>query len=162
MGTTLYDITTEQRLLISEVEMMEGELTPEMEQALEINKSELQQKSIAYLEVISNKESFNTLIDGEIKRLQQLKRVNGNVITRLKDTLLHAVKTFGDFQIGTHKFGTRKSSRIEVEDVNRLPKEYKVIKVTESADKTALKKAIQSGETIEGVCVVEIQNLKIT
>ena len=158
----LYEITTEQRLLISEVEQMEGELTPETEQALVINKQELEHKSMAYLSVISSKESFNTLIDGEIKRLQQLKRVNGNVVTRLKDTLLQAVKTFGDFTVGTHKFGTRKSSSIEVEDVNGLPKEYKVVKVVESADKTALKNAIQSGASIKGVQLIEIQNLKIT
>lgn len=157
----LYEITTEQRLLISEVEQMEGELTTEMEQALVINKQELEHKSMAYLSVISNKESFNTLIDGEIKRLQQLKKVNGNVVTRLKETLLRAVISFGDFTAGTHSFGTRKSSRIEVHSVNDLPKEFKVIKVTESADKTALKKAIQSGGTIDGVQLIEIQNLKI-
>ncbi len=161
MGT-LYEITNEQRLLINEIEMAEGVLTEQQEQALEINKQELEHKSIAYLSVISKKESFNTLIDGEIKRLQGLKKANGNVITRLKETLLCAVKTFGDFEIGTHKFGTRKSSRIEVEDVNGLPKEFKVVKVTESADKTALKKAIQSGQEIDGVQLIEIKNLKIT
>lgn len=158
----LYEITNEQRLLIDYIINHDGVLTEEIEQQLEINKLELNNKSIAYLEVISKKESFNALIDGEIKRLQQLKRVNDNVITRLKDTLLQAVKTFGDFKVGTHSFGTRKSSRIEVEDVNGLPKEFKIIKVTESADKTALKKALQSGETIDGVELIEIQNLKIT
>ena len=161
MGT-LYEITNEQRLLINEIEMSEGVLTEQQEQDLIINKQELEHKSMAYLSVISKKEGFNTLIDNEIKRLQQLKRVNGNVITKLKDTLLHAVKTFGDFEIGTHRFGTRKSSRIEVEDVNGLPKEFKVVKVTESADKTALKKAIQSGQQIDGVELLEIKNLKIT
>lgn len=160
MGT-LYEITSEQRLLISEVEQMEGELTTETEQALVINKQELEHKSMAYLSVISNKEGFNTLIDVEIKRLQQLKRVNGNVVTRLKETLLQAVKAFGDFTVGTHSFGTRKSSRIEVENVNHLPNEFIVRKVTESADKTALKKALQSGRHIGGVELIEIQNLKI-
>jgi hypothetical protein len=48
-----------------------------------------------------------------------------------------------------------------VEDVNALPKEYKVIKVTEAADKIALKKAIQSGKEIDGVSLINNYNLKI-
>jgi hypothetical protein len=159
--STLYEITIEQKNLINEIEQMGGELTPETEQRLIINESQLQQKSIAYLEVIRAKESFNYLIDGEIKRLQQLKKINNNVIERLNDNLLLAVKTFGDFTVGTQKFGTRKSSQVIVEDVNDLPKEYKTIKVTEAADKVALKKAIQAGEEIKGVHIQENINLKI-
>jgi hypothetical protein len=120
--STLYEITIEQKNLINEIEQMEGELTPETEQRLIINESQLQQKSIAYLEVIRAKESFNYLIDGEIKRLQQLKKINNNVIERLNDNLLLAVKTFGDFTVGTQKFGTRKSSQVIVEDVNSATK----------------------------------------
>lgn len=159
--STLYEITLEQKNLINEIEQMDGEITPEMEAALAITESQLQQKSIAYLEVIRAKESFNGLIDNEIKRLQQLKKVNNNVIDRLNDNLLLAVKTFGEFTVGTQKFGTRKSSQVIVEEVNSLPKEYKTIKVTESADKVALKKAIQAGEEIKGVHIQENLNLKI-
>jgi hypothetical protein len=159
--TTLYDITQEQRFTLLEIEELGGELTPELEERLEITATQLNSKSMAYLEVITTKESFNSMIDAEIKRLQQLKKVNDNLVTRLKDNLLNAVKTFGSFEVGTHKFGTRKSSSIEVEDVNSLPSEYKVITVSERADKTALKKAIQSGEVIDGVELVEHLNLKI-
>ena len=158
----LYEITSEQKSLINEIEYLEGEITPEMEQALAITERQLQQKSIAYLEVISQKDGFNDLITNEIKRLQALKKRNDNVVSRLKENLLNAVKTFGDFKVGTHSFGTRKSSSVEVEDVNSLPKEFKVIKVTESADKMALKKAIQSGQEIEGVWIDEKLNLKIS
>src|SRR5690554_4616533 len=159
--STLYEITLEQKNLINEIEALEGEITPEIEMGLIIAEQELQQKSIAYLEVIKKKEGFNDLIDNEIKRLQQLKKVNNNVVDRLKDNLLLAVKTFGSFTVGTQKFGTRKSSQVIVEDVNSLPKEYKTIKVTEAADKKALKKAIQDGKEIKGVHIQENLNLKI-
>jgi len=160
---SLYDITIDQKILINEIEEMEGELTPEMEERLVITKAEIQQKTIAYLEVISSKESFNSLIDNEIKRLQGMKKTNNNVIDRLKDNLLVAVKTFGNYTIGTQKFGTRKSSSIQVDPdkVNSLPKEYKTIKVTEAPDKKALKDAINRGEEIEGVRLLENLNLKI-
>ena len=160
---SLYEITIDQKRLINEIQEMEGEITPEMEEKLVIAKSEIQQKTIAYLEVIQSKESFNSLIDNEVKRLQQMKKTNNNVIDRLKDNLLIAVKTFGNYTIGTQKFGTRKSSSIQVdpEKVNSLPKEYKTIKVTEAPDKKALKEAINRGEEIDGVYLIETLNLKI-
>ena len=161
MKTTLYSITEEQRYLLSEIEQMEGEITPEMEEQLIITAHQLDSKSIAYLEVIKNRESFISTIDEEIKRLQQLKKTSENLVTRLKDNLLHAVITFGDYEVGLSKFGTRKSTSVEVEDVNALPKEYKVIKVTEQADKNAIKKALQSGIEIEGCYLSFHLNLKI-
>jgi hypothetical protein len=159
--SSLYEITSKQQLLINEIESLEGEITPEIEQALIITENELQQKSIAYLEVIKQKESFNSLIDNEIKRLQQLKKVNGNIIDRLENNLLLAVITFGSFTVGLQKFGTRKSSQVIVNDVNSLPEAFKVRKVTETADKMALKKAIESGQKIDGVYILENLNLKI-
>lgn len=161
MRTTLYSITEEQRYLLSEIEQMEGEITPEMEENLIITAHQLEAKSGAYLEVIKNREAFIGTIDEEIKRLQQLKKTSGNLVRRLKDNLLHAVKTFGDYEVGLSKFGTRKSTSVEVEDVNSLPKEYKVIKVTEQADKIAIKKALQSGVEIKGCYLSENLNLKI-
>lgn len=157
----LFEITTDQKRLIQEIELMEGEITPEVEKQLEITEKELQVKSIAYLEVITKRESFNDLIDNEVKRLQAMKKTNTNLINRLKDNLLVAVKTFGSFEIGTHKFGTRKSSAVVVEDVNSLPKEYKTVKVTESADKKAIKDALKAGKEIKGCFIQDNLNLKL-
>lgn len=161
MKQSLYNIIEEQRYTLQEIEMMEGELTPELEEQLTINANQLASKSIAYLEVIKSKDAYNLLINEEIKRLQAMKKRNDNLTARLKDNLLIAVKTFGDFESGFTSFSTRKSETIEVENVNGLPKEYKTIKVTETANKAELKKAIKSGEVIEGVKLVKHQNLKI-
>ena len=161
MKQSLYNIINDQRYTLAEIEAMQGELTPELEAQLEITATQLNSKSIAYLEVIKNKEAFNTLITDEIKRLQAMKKVNDNLVTRLKDTLLMAVKTFGTFEVGLQKFGTRKSSTVEVADVNALPKEFKVVKVTETADKKAIKEALQEGFEIDGCEIKEHLNLKI-
>jgi len=161
MKQSLYNIIEEQRYTLSEIEEMEGELTPELEEKLIITAQQLESKSIAYLEVIKTKDAFNLQIKEEIKRLQAMEKRNDNLVSRLKDNLLIAVKTFGDFEVGLNKFGTRKSSTVEVEDVNQLPKEYKVIKVTEQADKKAIKEALNKGVEIEGCYIQEHQNLKI-
>ena len=61
----------------------------------------------------------------------------------------------------TLKISFRKSESIEVEDVNSLPSEYKVVKVTEQADKVALKEAIKGGIQVPGVYLKVNQNIQI-
>jgi hypothetical protein len=159
---TLYQINNDYYDLISQIELEEGELTPKLENALEINKNELEVKSIAYVEVIKQRESFNTRIDDEIKRLQAIKKQNDNLILRLKNNLLNAVNLFGNFEAGFLKFSTRKSKQVEVNcDPNDLPKEFKVVKVTETPDKNAIKRAIEQGQEVTGCRMVENINLQI-
>lgn len=159
---TLYQINNDYYDLINQIELAEGELTPELESALEINKSELEVKSIAYVEIVKQRESLNSRIDEEIKRLQAIKKQNDTLILRLKNNLLNAVNLFGNFEAGFLKFSTRKSKQVIVNcDTNELPKEFKTIKVTEAPDKTAIKKAIEQGQEIQGCELVENLNLQI-
>ena len=161
MKTTLFNIETEYLALISNIEALEGEITPEIEEQLAINEKQLQGKSTAYLQVITTKEGINDAIDIEIKRLQAIKKRNVNLTARLKDRLLEAVKLFGEFEVGFNKFSTRKSSSVQVDDVNSLPSEFKTVKVTEAADKKAIKEALKAGKKIEGCSIVNNLNLKI-
>ncbi len=158
---SLYQINQDLLEIFHQVDDQEGELTPEQETALEIKEGELQQKAVAYREVIGASETFITRIDDEIKRLQALKKQKQGLISRLKDNLLNAVKVFGEFEVGTVTFGTRKSSSVEVEDVNALPSELKKTKVTESADKAAIKKLLKEGKEVPGCQIIESVNLKI-
>lgn len=159
---TLYKINAEYIELFGRIEMAEGILTPELEEELIIKKSELEVKSIAYVEVIKQRESFNDRIDEEIKRLQAMKKSNDTLVSRLKSNLLQAVSIFGNYEAGFVKIGTRKSKQVVVDcDVNDLSKQYKTVKVTETADKVAIKKAIESGETVHGCRLVENVNLTI-
>ena len=161
MKKSLYHIENEYLTIISQVEELDGELTPELEEQLTINEKELQNKSIAYLEFIGSKEALNVRVNDEIKRLQAVKKSNDTLVKNLKNRLLDAVKLYGNFEVGLTKFGTRKSISVSVADVNSLPKELKVINVTEQANKKAIKEAIQAGESIEGCEIVENLNLRI-
>lgn len=161
MKTSLYEIKKDYLEIVNELELSQGELTTETEYKLKINKSELGSKSIAYTSVITTKESLNTQIDAEIKRLQAMKKANNNVIDRLKFNLLSAVEMFGYFTVGLTKFSIRKSSQVKVDDINLLPKEYKTIKVVETADKKAIKDALKLGKDVKGSYIEEINNLKI-
>lgn len=163
MNKSLYNIVEEQRYTLSEIESMAGELTPELEEQLTINAHQLESKSIAYLEVIKDREAYVNNAKEEIKRLQTIVKVNDNLVNRLKDNLLTAVKTFGEFEVGFVKFGIRKSTSVQVMDdmVNSLPNEFKTIKVAETANKTAIKKALQEGVEIDGCKLLINENLSI-
>lgn len=161
MKNTLYNINEEYSTLINEVEEMDGELTPELEERLTINSNQLQSKSIAYLSVIKKNEYFTTQLDDEIKRLQAIKKRATRLNDNLKSRLESAVKIHGEFETEFNKFSLRKSESIEVENVNSLPDRFKTIKIVESADKKALKEAIKKGEEIEGVMLNKNVNLKI-
>lgn len=160
--SSLYKINENMLYLLSVIEANEGELTDEVLQQLEINNEELQTKSESYLAVIKNREALNTQIDDELKRLQAMKKANNNLVLRLKNSLLNAVNIFGEFETGLVKFGTRKSTTVEVTGiVNDLPKEYKTVKVTEQPNKAEIKKSLQRGEQIEGCALITNYNLKI-
>ncbi len=161
MKTTLYNIEQEYLTLISEIEALDGELTPEIEEQLTINKEQLESKSVAYMQVIATKEDLNSAIDIEIKRLQALKKRNKGLVDNLKNRLLDAVNLFGSFEVSYNTFSTRKSTSVAVEDVNSLPTEYKTVKITEAADKKAIKEAIKAGIDVPGCSIVENLNLKI-
>lgn len=149
--------------ILAEIEANEGGLTEEVIKQLEITNEQLEEKSLSYLGVIKDREALDIQIDDEIKRLQALKKSNGNLVKRLKDNLLQAVNVFGEYKAGLHKFGIRKSVAVNVDKdcVNELPKEYKVTKVTEQPDKKAIKKALQDGKELEGCSLVTNFSLSI-
>jgi hypothetical protein len=159
----IYQIQNEYQLLINSIIENDGEITPDQELALTINKDQLQSKSESYAYVIKQMDAECDIIDLEIKRLQQCKKVRENAIERLKATLTCAMNTFEVPEIKTPliKINFRKSESVIVMDVNDLPAEYKVVKVTEQADKVKIKDALKKGEQILGCELVINQNIQI-
>jgi len=162
MKQTLYEISTDYLNLMLSLEETEGEITPEMDKALEISKDSLNTKAKNYNEIIAVKDALNLRIDEEVKRLQAIKKRNNRVIDTLKERLVWAIQIFGEFEVGLLKFGTRKSTQLIVNDASLIPDKYKVRTITESVEKNAIKNAINDGEIIEGVELIVKQNLKIT
>lgn len=161
MGQSLYEISTEHIELMKSIEDSEGVLTPEMEEALELNEANLQVKAKGYVEIIKTKEALDLAVDIEIKRLQAIKKRNGNVVKSLKERLLGAVILFGDFEVGLVKFSTRESKSLNVTDAKLIPNKFKVTTITEAVQKTELKKAMNDGLKCKGAEVIINKNLAI-
>ena len=159
----IYNIQSEYQQLVNQLIENGGEITPELELALQINKDNFHSKSEYYGYITKHFDVEMDIIDNEIKRLQQAKKSREKTIERLKATIELAMNTFDIDKIETPliKISFRKSESVEVSDVNELPNEFKVIKLTESADKLKIKDALKSGMFISGCSIKTNRNLQI-
>jgi hypothetical protein len=79
-----------------------------------------------------------------------------------------SLKRYLDTVLNGNKFGTvkvdisyRKSTSVNVLDIDKLPEEYKKSVTTISADKIELAKILKSGVAIDGAEIVESNNIQI-
>jgi hypothetical protein len=157
----LYEITNEAQYLAALLET--EELTPELEAELLINQEQLQSKAINYAKVISNYQGESEQIDAEIKRLKAMKDSRDKKVTWLTESLKRAMMVSGIEKIESplFKLSLRRSEAVEVEVPEALPVDWQVKKVTITADKVGIKKAIKEGYTITGARLVENFSLQI-
>jgi hypothetical protein len=157
----LYEITQEAQYLAALLET--EELTPELEQELLINQEQLQSKGINYAKVIANYQSESDAIDAEIKRLKAMKDSRDKKVTWLTESLKKAMLVSGIEKIESplFKISLRRSEAVEVEIPEALPVDWQLKKISITADKVAIKKAIKEGYSITGARLVENFNLQI-
>ena len=153
----LFNIAQERLALMAEIEANDGELSPEMEEALAINQADFDEKATAYFHMIRQTEGEQSAIDAESSRLALLSKSKGKMIDRLKGNLLEALKLYGHddngirrFNGGTFNLSTRKSTSTEILDESLVPDEFKVRKETFTISKTTIKNAIELGQIVPG------------
>lgn len=158
---TLFEITQEVIELASLLE--EGEFTPELEERLNINREELEEKAINYGKVIKTIQVDVDAIDKEITRLYALKEVKERVIERMKDSVSNAMQLFKVDKIETPimKLSFRKSKVLEITDGKQILEIYKKRKDVVTIDKAYIKKMLRDGYKVAGAKIVEKQNLQI-
>lgn len=159
----IYQIQNEFQLIIAEVINNEGEITPELETALTINKEQLQSKAVDYSYVIKQLDSDCEQIDAELKRLQQLKKVRTNLAERLKNTISDAMNLYEVEKIETPliKLSFRNSESVEITNESQLDPCFIVTKTITTPDKKAIKDAIKNGEVVTGATISYNKNLQI-
>jgi len=159
----IFLIQNEYQLLINQIIELDGEITPEIETALQINKEQLQSKAVDYSYVIKQLDSDCEQIDAELKRLQQLKKVRTNLAERLKDTISNAMNLYEVEKIETPliKLSFRNSESVEITNESQLDACFIVTKTVTSPDKKAIKDAIKSGVLVTGATISYNKNLQI-
>ena len=160
---TLYGITAELNAILTQLEELGGEITPEIEQALAINEESFAAKSEDYGHAILNLKGMAAAAKAEKERLAALQKFYENTCNRLDNALKTAMVATGHDKVETPtmRLSLRHTTATEVDDLDQLPAEYKTTKVEVVADKAAIKKAIQQGEDVPGARLVENVSLQI-
>lgn len=99
----------------------------------------------------------------EEKNLEERRKVKENKVESLKNYLSMNLLMAGyqKFETSRCALSFRKSKQIEISDNASIPEEYTTTKVSITPDKKALKEALESGEIIDGVSLVEKSNIQI-
>jgi hypothetical protein len=158
----IYQIEQEFLSISNDIIEAGGELTPEIEIALAINKEQLQNKGINYGYVIKSLESDISTIDEEIKRLNALKQSRSKTSELLKNTIKQAMQLYGieELKTPTLKINFRKSESVEV-DPDMVLDMYCNFKTVKTPDKAKIKEIIKSGDAVFGAVLNINWNLQI-
>lgn len=159
MSNSLFNITTDRRHILEALEAADGEATPELAEALAINRAEFESKSESYGYIMRKLETDQAAIDSEISRLTALKKSKVNQYARLEERLLEAVLLYGDegkngnkyYEVGTFRFRTQRNPKsVDITDEALVPDEFKVRKEVISVSKTTIKNALELGQSVPG------------
>lgn len=126
----IYNIQQSLFSIFDELEENGGDLTPELEEQLNITQEQFKSKIKDYSNVIKMLESDIVAIKEEKARLSDLQKSKEKNIERLKKIMVEAIENFGDttkaggkyVDYGTGKVSVRNSQAIKVEEdsVNRF------------------------------------------
>jgi len=162
----LYGIEKEYLEIANQLIEAGGEISEELEEALAINRNDLEVKVSKYGYVALTFDNEVDAIDGEISRLTELK----NKRIKAKESLLLRVRTAMDLY-GVKKIESnniklmlvRTKPVVVIEDEDAIPKKFKPKKtvVTYPISKTAIKEALDAGLKVKGAKLVENEKLQI-
>lgn len=161
MNKSLYRITSEQLKINELLEELEGELTPELEEALMINEDNFLAKCEGYIESIAYFKAKAEAAKVRIEEMQRIKRVSENAEKRLKERMQWAMETLGrdKMEVGLHKISLRRTLAVNIISEAAVPNEY--VKVETSIDKVKLKDALKTGAIIPGAELKYNQSIQI-
>ena len=126
MNSNIFNISNDYLAIITEIENNDGELTPELEEALAINEQERDDKMEAYAYVIAQKKADIGLAKDEIDRIRGIIKRDENIIDKLKSVLINTMELFNlrgksgnlAYRLPNHNMFTRvnKSLDIKIEE----------------------------------------------
>ena len=159
--STLYELTDEYLKLL---EMAEDPDVDEeaFQDTLEGLDGEIEIKADGYAKIIKQLELNVEGCAAEIGRLQNVKKVYENNVSRIKASLEKAMRETGKVKFKTNlfSFGIKKNpASLVIDDDHAIPPEYIIIE--QKANKTAIKQAIKKGETFDWARLEQSESLNI-
>ena len=134
------------------------------------DESDLNALNAEISEKIENVACYIKNLTADISALKEEER-NLNTRRKQKERKIESPRGYINYALGLSgrkalesprcKVSYRKSSSVEVPDINALDKNYITEVIELKADKTAIKNAIKEGKEVAGASIVERQNLQI-
>lgn len=165
MSNTLYNIQMEHMQLMQVLEENGGEITTEIEAAMDLTENEFEAKAASYGYVIKSMEDEIEATQKEIERLQKRIKQKQNGCTYIEERLKAAMIQFGKtkFEKNNLTLSLRKSTSVEIENDEAIDRKFVVEKTVTTCkpDKKAIKEAIEAGENVTGAKLITNQSLQI-
>lgn len=162
----LYELADEYDVIQAAIEENGGELTPELEAALDANAEDSSAKLDSIGKMIKNLEGFEEMAKQEMVAQRDKYRSRGNAAHRLKEYAKAAMKRMGiERHIGRVNLsvcGNSQPSIVFGGDPAKLPKEFQRIDVIVELDRDKVREAHLLGQPIpDGVSVVRGDHLRV-
>lgn len=149
--------------LIASADEETGEVDLDIAAMLDEIEGELVEKAQSTAAIYKTLNNNSAIIDGEIKRLQSLKKRYDTTADKVKNYLAYSLLNGNteriDGIIATISF--RKSEEVVIDDADILPRDCVRVKTETAPDKVAIKKAIKAGTDIPGAHLEIKQNIQI-
>lgn len=163
-SVSIYNLEAEYINLAQQLIENGGETTPELDQALAINKDALEVKAVKYGYVSKDIQNDIAAIDEEIKRLNALKASRVKAVAKIEETVSTAMKLYGikDIKLQNLKIWFKPSTAVNIEDESLIPNKYKVKKVEVSISKKLIKADLDAGKKVKGASLDKRDNIQFT
>lgn len=158
----LYAIQQEYIDLLECIEASDGEITPEIDKALQLNQQQMQEAGVNIGLSIKALGYSEDVLNMEIERLTAYRQKVQKAKELLKNRLAAAMQQFGIERISSPiiTLSFRKSEAIEITEESAIPAAYTEPQPPKIS-KTKIKEAINEGIMIPGASLVTRQNLII-
>lgn len=162
MKKSIYNIQQEHLRLMAQIEDMEGEITPDVADSLNLTKEDFESKAVSYGYVIKQLDDDIEQLKTEIKRLTDIKDKKEILKELLKSRISNAMNLFSVEKIDKNnlKLSFRKSEQLFIQEDATIPLDFINTKEVETVDKAGLKAAIKAGQEFDGIWIEENKNLQ--
>lgn len=153
----LYEISRDLALVLNEIGLLGGEITPEQQEKLDTLKCDLSVKVDGCVKHHRHLQLEANMVQGEIDRLKELK----DQISRRADSFAEYVRRCvgSDAKIDTSigRVWFLRTERTHVDESLRdlIPEQFRTYKTTWKPDLTAIKEAVKSGELKNAAVSIE-------
>lgn len=148
----LYTIEQEYRDIEQAIEQAEGEITPELEERINVNEEDRAAKVSAYVHIIREREAAARACQEEARRLQSMAASHERLAASLRAALHSVVEEHGPVKADTYAVTLRRSQYVDVTDPGDLPCGWwhPDKTVPGKPNKVAIAKALKAGEDVQG------------